>query len=234
MTFVDVGPALHILARGAPRLESLAVHGLSMDDESLVALATGCVRLRRLHLVGCEYSARGLAEFLRVARKLVRLDLSGTTPWDPTPSHTPWDPTTPLTPPWDLTQVRLDLSGTDAPTDELVAWVVARRDELPVTSLILHGVDHAQEIDAAVAEAIDEIADAMDDSEMEERPVVEYDHTPGFQRVGGRSSLFDAVLGDGRDFGQGAVQPEADPIYDWSDPRAYDQLTWLPGFAIAS
>ena len=37
----------------------------------------GCARLRRVHFVRCELSARGFRLFLREARSLLHLDLSG-------------------------------------------------------------------------------------------------------------------------------------------------------------
>ena len=77
MTYRDFGPAMNIIAIAAPQLLSLAIHGLYLPDQPFEGLAVGCPRLRRLHLVGCEYTVHGLEAFLRAAHSLAHLDLSG-------------------------------------------------------------------------------------------------------------------------------------------------------------
>ena len=77
MTYINFGPALRALGANAPELRSLAVHGLSLPDAELDAFARGCARLRRVHFVRCELSARGFRLFLREARSLLHVDLSG-------------------------------------------------------------------------------------------------------------------------------------------------------------
>ena len=62
---------LRALGANAPELRSLAVHGLSLPDAELDAFARGCARLRRVHFVRCELSARGFRLFLREARSLL-------------------------------------------------------------------------------------------------------------------------------------------------------------------
>ena len=77
MTFVDFGLGLITLAARAPSLRSLAIQGLHTPDAPLLQLGTHCTLLRRLNLIHCKYTPKGLGAFLRVASNLAHLDLSG-------------------------------------------------------------------------------------------------------------------------------------------------------------
>ena len=114
MTYVDFGPALRALGAHAPELRSLAVHGLTLPDAELDAFANGCARLRRVHFVRCDVSARGLGLLLRAARSLLHADLSGA-----------------------------DLDSEPRIPEVLLEWIQARRREglPPARSLVLRQFD---------------------------------------------------------------------------------------------
>ena len=76
MTYVDFGPALRILSRCSPALASLALHGLHLPGDALLAFATACPRMRRLNLVACRYTVEALAGYLGAAHELCHLDLT--------------------------------------------------------------------------------------------------------------------------------------------------------------
>ena len=77
MTLRDFGPALRLLAKHAPNLISLAVHGLDAPPDALVELANGCPHLSTAHFVRCRLgSDGGLITFLHAASSLTALDLT--------------------------------------------------------------------------------------------------------------------------------------------------------------
>ena len=77
MTYIDFGPALTILASHAPKLRSLAVHGLSLPPDEMLSMARGCPNLERLHWVAPgRVAAADLLDFLRACPNLKELDMS--------------------------------------------------------------------------------------------------------------------------------------------------------------
>ena len=86
MTYIDFGPALRILSKLAPQLESIAIHGLEMPAMPLIEFGLSCKRLRRARLVSLNTS-RGdweasshyheeFGEWLKLASSLEHLDLT--------------------------------------------------------------------------------------------------------------------------------------------------------------
>jgi hypothetical protein len=73
----EVGTLFSILARAAPQLLSLALKMCVLPSASLLELAQGCARLRRLHLVACT-TPDSLGAFLSAAHALVHLDVRQT------------------------------------------------------------------------------------------------------------------------------------------------------------
>jgi hypothetical protein len=76
MTNRDFSPCLLSLSKHAPRLVTLAIHGLELQTHALEAFAVGCPLLARVHFRRCGYRPEGLLAFLRAARNLRDLDLS--------------------------------------------------------------------------------------------------------------------------------------------------------------
>ena len=78
MTYVDFGPTLHVLAKRAAHLRSLATHGLVLPQPGLLALARGCPQLERVHFVAWQVSGSSddMLAFLRACPHLLHVDLA--------------------------------------------------------------------------------------------------------------------------------------------------------------
>ena len=137
MTYMDFGPALRILANKAPKLRSLATHGLVLPQHSLLELAAGCPLLERAHFVRWMGDYNHLVprvDYLEIFRAFSSL-------------------------------VHLDVSGGVAPQAQLLTWLDERQQSgRPVQSLVVHGcyfedaggevAQHTAEVEMAIQQAL--------------------------------------------------------------------------------
>jgi hypothetical protein len=126
-----------VLAEHAPLLESLAVHGLELREGPLLALAHGCSRLSRIHLIGCTYSCEALGNFLRSAQSLGHVDLSEA-------DRSAWPASRP------------SRADEREHVEMLTTWIDERRATAgtPVLSLVLHGCSYADAVASHTPEIV--------------------------------------------------------------------------------
>jgi hypothetical protein len=78
MKYMDFRPGLEIFCQHAPQLQALAIHGLLLDDPTVLRFGTSCKQLAVVQFMNCRgLTASGIAAFMAVAKNLKEIRVNG-------------------------------------------------------------------------------------------------------------------------------------------------------------